>query len=59
MDGEINMNTTIVWTAKILEQEIEHFENIYKSMDHDGGRYNTTLSVLKERLTEIKEKDSI
>ena len=59
MDGEINMNTTIVWTVKILEQEIEHFENIYKSMDHDGGIYNTKLSVLKERLTEIKEKDSI
>ena len=59
MDGEINMNTSSVWTVKILEQEIEHFENIYKSMDHDGGRYNTTISVLKERLTEIKEKDSI
>ncbi len=59
MDGEINMNNSCVWTVKILEQEIEHFKNIYKSMDHDGGRYNTTVAVLKERLTEIKEKDSI
>ena len=59
MDGEINMNAAVVWTVKILEQEIMHFEEIYKLMQTDGGRYNTTISVLKERLTEIKEKDSI
>ena len=59
MDGEINMNAAVVWTVKILEQEIMHFEEIYKLMQTDGGRYNTTISVLKERLAEIKEKDSI
>ena len=53
------MNAAVVWTVKILEQEIMHFEEIYKLMQTDGGRYNTTISVLKERLTEIKEKDSI
>ena len=59
MDGKINMNTSDVWTIKILEQEIEYFTNKYESMNHDGGRYNTTVSVLTERLTEIKEKNLI
>ena len=53
------MNTSDVWTIKILEQEIEYFTNKYESMNHDGGRYNTTVSVLTERLTEIKEKNLI
>ena len=57
MDGEINMNPAVVWTIKILEQEINHFERVFKSMDQDGGRYNTTVSVLKERLKQIKEED--
>ena len=43
----------------VLLKEIKTLQEKYDSMDHDGGRYNTTLSVLKERLTEIKEKDSI
>ena len=55
MDGEINMNAAIVWTIKILEQEIDHFERVFKSMDLDGGRYNTTVSVLKERLEQVKK----
>lgn len=55
MDGEINMNSAAVLTIKILEQEIDHFQYIYDSMEHDGGRYNTTVSVLKERLEQIKE----
>ena len=58
MDGEINMNTADVWTIRILEQEINHFQHIYDSMEHDGGRYNTTVSVLKERLTQIKEANN-
>ena len=53
------MNSAIVWTINILEQEIAHFERIYKSMDQDGGRYNTTVSVLKERLKQIKESERI
>ena len=44
---------------KILEQEINHFERVFKSMDQDGGRYNTTVSVLKERLEQIKEGKQI
>ena len=59
MDGEINMNAAVVWTIKILEQEINHFERVFKSMDQDGGRYNTTVSVLKERLEQIKEGEQI
>ena len=59
MDGEINMNTAVVWTIKILEQEINHFERVFKSMDQDGGRYNTTVSVLKERLEQVKESKQI
>jgi len=59
MDGEINMNTAVVWTIKILEQEIDHFERVFKSMDQDGGRYNTTVSVLKERLEQVKKGDQI
>ena len=59
MDGATNMNRAIVWTINILEQEIAHFERIYKSMDQDGGRYNTTVSVLKERLKQIKESERI
>ena len=59
MDGEINMNTAVVWTIKILEQEINHFERVFKSMDQDGGRYNTTVSVLKERLEQVKEGEQI
>ena len=55
MDGEINMNTSAVWTIRILEQEIEHFETLFASMDQDGGRYNTTISVLKERVEQVKE----
>ena len=49
------MNSAAVLTIKILEQEIDHFQYIYDSMEHDGGRYNTTVSVLKERLEQIKE----
>ena len=59
MDGEINMNHAVVWTIKILEQEISHFETVFKSMDQDGGRYNTTVSVLKERLEQVKEGKQI
>tara|TARA_Y100000780_G_C13359049_1_gene292092 strand:+ start:348 stop:527 length:180 start_codon:yes stop_codon:yes gene_type:complete len=59
MDGEINMNAAVVWTIKILEQEINHFERVFKSMDQDGGRYNTTVSVLKERLEQVKESKQI
>ena len=59
MDGEINMNAAVVWTIKILEQEINHFERVFKSMDQDGGRYNTTVSVLKERLEQVKEGNQI
>ena len=59
MDGEINMNPAVVWTIKILEQEINHFERVFKSMDQDGWRYNTTVSVLKERLEQIKEGKQI
>ena len=55
MDGEINMNTSAVWTIRILEQEIEYFETLFASMDQDGGRYNTTISVLKERVEQVKE----
>ena len=53
------MNAAVVWTIKILEQEISHFETVFKSMDQDGGRYNTTVSVLKERLEQIKEGKQI
>ena len=49
------MNTSAVWTIRILEQEIEHFETLFASMDQDGGRYNTTISVLKERVEQVKE----
>jgi len=59
MDGEINMNAAVVWTIKILEQEIDHFERVFKSMDQDGGRYNTTVSVLKERLEQVKKSEQI
>ena len=59
MDGEINMNAAVVWTIKILEQEISHFETVFKSMDQDGGRYNTTVSDLKERLKQVKEGKQI
>ena len=31
MDGATNMNSAIVWTINILEQEIAHFERIYKA----------------------------
>ena len=53
------MNPAVVWTIKILEQEINHFERVFKSMDQDGGRYNTTVSVLKERLKQVKEGKQI
>ena len=35
---------------KILKEELLYFLNKYNSMDHDGGRYNTTVDVLNERI---------
>jgi DNA-directed RNA polymerase specialized sigma54-like protein len=40
---------------KVLEKEIEILLAKYRSMDQDGGRYNTTIGVLKERVREYKE----
>ena len=37
----------------VLTSEVERLKKKYKSMDHDGGRYNTAIDVLEERISEI------
>lgn len=37
----------------VLTREVERLKKKYKSMDHDGGHYNTAVSVLEERIREI------
>lgn len=37
----------------VLTREVERLKKKYKSMDHDGGHYNTAISVLEERIREI------
>lgn len=37
----------------ILTREIERLKKKYKSMEHDGGHYNTAIGVLEERIQEI------
>jgi len=37
----------------VLTRETERLKKKYKSMDHDGGRYNTAIAVLEERIQEI------
>lgn len=41
---------------KILKEELLYFLNKYNSMDHDGGHYNTTVSVLNERILELQRE---
>jgi hypothetical protein len=39
---------------KILKEELLYFLDKYNSMDHDGGRYNTTVDVLSERILDLQ-----
>ena len=41
---------------KILKEELLYFLNKYNSLDHDGGRYNTTVDVLNERILELQRE---
>ena len=43
---------------EVLEKEIKFLEEKYKSMDYDGGRFNTAAQVLKEIADELKFKNS-
>jgi len=37
----------------VLTREVERLKKKYKSMEHDGGHYNTAIGVLQERIQEI------
>jgi DNA repair exonuclease SbcCD ATPase subunit len=37
----------------VLTREVERLKKKYKSMEHDGGHYNTAIGVLEERIQEI------
>ena len=39
----------------ILKHEVSVLRDIYNSMDHDGGRYNTAINVLTERAHELEQ----
>ena len=39
---------------RILKEELLYFLDKYNSMDHDGGRYNTTVDVLNERILDLQ-----
>jgi len=41
-----------------LKHEVGILEDKYKSMQHDGGRYNTAAAVLKERIKELEFNES-
>ncbi len=42
----------------ILKHEVSVLRDIYNSMDHDGGRFNTAASVLEERIKELEYHES-
>ena len=42
----------------VLKHEVDVLKNIYKSMDHNGGRFNTPASVLEERIKELEFNES-
>jgi|TARA_R100001530_G_scaffold5778_1_gene7032 hypothetical protein len=42
----------------VLKHEVGILKDIYKSMDQDGGRFNTAASVLEERIKDLEFKES-
>ena len=42
----------------VLKHEVGVLRDIYKSMDQDGGRFNTAVSVLEERIKDLEFKES-
>ena len=42
----------------VLKHEVDVLKNIYRSMDHDGGRFNTAASVLEERIEQLEFDES-
>ena len=38
---------------RVLRHEMLHLKRKYKSMEQDGGRYNTAANVLQERIDEL------
>jgi len=38
---------------RVLRHEMLHLIRKYKSMEQDGGRYNTAANVLQERIDEL------
>ncbi len=43
---------------EVLKTEIKLIKEKYESMDHDGGRFNTTAQVLQEIVDELEFKNS-
>jgi|TARA_R100000093_G_C1940021_1_gene71775 hypothetical protein len=42
----------------VLKHEVGVLRDIYNSMDHDGGRFNTAASVLEERIKQLEFEES-
>jgi len=42
----------------VLKHEVDVLKNIYNSMDHNGGRFNTAASVLEERIEQLEFDES-
>tara|TARA_R110002020_G_scaffold121102_4_gene275511 strand:+ start:4687 stop:4869 length:183 start_codon:yes stop_codon:yes gene_type:complete len=38
---------------RVLRHEMLHLRRKFKSMEQDGGRYNTAADVLQERIDEL------
>ncbi len=50
--------TVLEERIKFLKMEVKFLEGKYKSMENDGGRFNTTIHVLQEVINDLESRNS-
>ena len=54
--GEIKTFTDSITHIKVLEYEISRLRKKFNPLEEGTGHYNTTISVLEERIVELKSQ---